>query len=107
MGERQYRSYPEQFKLEALALLEKHEKSAGQIERELGITPGLLVKWRARYQAVEQTNGGVHLEPSDLEQARAEIRRLQRALAEAEEERDILKKAVNIFSRSRPGGTSS
>ncbi len=107
MSDRKYRSYTEEFKLEALALLEKHEKSAGQIERELGITPGLLVKWRARYQAVQQHNGSVHLEPSDLEAAKAEIRHLQRQLADAEEERDILKKAVNIFSRSRPKGTSS
>lgn len=99
MSDRKYRTYPEAFKLEALALLEKHEKSAGQIERELGITPGMLVKWRARYQAMEKSGLGVHLEPSDLEAAKAEIRRLQRALADAEEERDILKKAVNIFSR--------
>jgi len=102
MNERKYRSYTEEFKLEALALLEKHDKSAGQIERELGITPGLLVKWRARYQAVQQGNGSVHLEPSDLEAAKAEIRRLQREVNELQEERDILKKAVNIFSRNRP-----
>jgi transposase len=99
MNERKYRSYPEAFKLEALALLDKQEKSAGQIERELGITPGMLLKWRARYQAVQKSGHEVHLEPSDLEAAKAEIRRLQQALAEAEEERDILKKAVNIFSR--------
>jgi transposase len=99
MNERKYRSYPEAFKLEALALLEKKEKSAGQVERELGITPGLLVKWRARYQAVEKGMQEVHLMPSDLEAAKAEIKRLQRELAEVEEERDILKKAVNIFSR--------
>jgi transposase len=102
MNERKYRSYTEQFKLEALALLEKHDKSAGQIERELGITPGMLLKWRARYQAVHQGNGSVHLEPSDLEQARAEIHRLQRENADLQEERDILKKAVNIFSRKQP-----
>jgi transposase len=99
MSERKYRSYTEAFKLEALALLEQHEKSAGQIERELGITPGLLVKWRARYQAVNGGNGKVHLEPSDLEAAKAEIRRLQRENADLQEEREILKKAVNIFSR--------
>lgn len=99
MSERKYRSYTEEFKLEALALLERHEKSAGQIERELGITPGLLVKWRARYQAVHNGNGSVHLEPSDLEAAQAEIRRLQRQLADLQEEHEILKKAVNIFSR--------
>src|SRR4030067_1175169 len=99
MSERKYRSYPEAFKLEALALLEKHAKSAGQIERELGITPGLLLKWRARYQALRTGGQQVSVEPSDLEAARAEIRRLKRDLAVVEEEREILKKAVNIFSR--------
>jgi len=34
-----------------------------------------------------------------MEAAKAEIRRLQRELANMEEERDILKKALNIFSR--------
>jgi transposase len=99
MDERRYRSWPEVFKLEALALLEKHEKSAGEIERELGITPGLLMKWRARYQAVHKSEHELGLEPSNLEAAKAEIRRLRRALIDAQEERDILKKAVNIFSR--------
>lgn len=99
MNVRKYRTYTDAFKLEALALLERQEKSAGAIERELGITPGLLGKWRARYQAVGEGGAEVHLEPSDLEAARAEIRRLRRELAEAEEEREILKKAVNIFSR--------
>jgi transposase len=100
MAERNYRKYTEAFKLEALALLEQGQKRAGQIERELGITPGLLLKWRVRYQTVGKGNGQVHLEPSDLEAAKAEIRRLQRKLAEVEEEREILKKAVNIFSRT-------
>ncbi len=99
MNERKYRSYPEAFKLEALALLEQGGKSAGQIERELGITPGLLVKWRVRYQVVGKSLGEAHLEPTDLEAAQAEVRRLQRELAEVAEEREILKKAVNIFSR--------
>jgi transposase-like protein len=41
----------------------------------------------------------VNLVPSDLAAAQAEIRRLRRELAEVKEEREILKKAVNIFSR--------
>jgi transposase len=99
MTEPGYRTYTEEFKLEALALLKSSGKSAGQIERELGITPGLVSKWRDRYQAVEKSSGEVSLEPSDLEAAKAEIKRLRRQLAEVEEEREILKKAVNIFSR--------
>jgi len=92
------RTYTEEFKLEALELLESSNKSAAQIERDLGITKGLLVKWRDRYQ-VKKQNGETRLEPSDLEAAQAEVRRLRRELAVAEQERDILKKAVSIFSQ--------
>jgi len=102
MAETKRRTYPEAFKLEALALLESSSKSAGQIEEDLGITRGLLLKWQTRYQVVAQANGEVHLEASELAAAQAEIRRLQQKLAEVEVERDILKKTVNIFSRSGP-----
>ncbi len=95
---KKYRTYPKEFKLEALELLSSSSKSAAQIERDLGITQGLLLKWRDRYQ-VKKANGEARLEPSDLEAAQAEVRRLRRQLAVAEQERDILKKAVSIFSK--------
>jgi transposase len=79
--------------------LKRGEKSAGKIEQELGITPGLLVKWRARYQILEKEGQVPEIVPSDLEALKAENRRLLRELAAVEEEREILKKAVNIFSR--------
>jgi transposase len=101
MSARKYRTYPEDFKLDALELLKSSGKSAGQIERELGITPGLLVKWKARYQAIQKGVQESALEPSDLEAAKREIKRLRRKLAEVEEEREILKKVVNIFSRKK------
>lgn len=96
---RNYRSYAKEFKLEALELLRTSGKSAAQIERDLGITQGLLLKWRDRYQVRKGENGAAQLEPSDLEAAQAEVRQLRRQLAIAEQERDILKKAVSIFSK--------
>jgi transposase len=94
-----YRKYTEEFKLEALELLKSSGKSAGQIERDLGITPGLLVKWRDRYQVIAQGVDQIRLELSDFEAAKREIKRLERRLAEVQEEREILKKTINIFSR--------
>ncbi len=94
-----YRKYTEEFKLEALELLKSSGKTARQIERDLGITPGLLVKWRDRYQVISKEAKQVNLELSDMEAAKREIKRLQRRLAEVEEEREILKKTINIFSR--------
>jgi transposase len=99
MRDQQYRKYPEEFKLEALRLLATSGKSAAQLERELGITDGMLLKWRERYQVVQPEEGQASLEPSDLEAAKREIKRLERELREVAEEREILKKAVNIFSR--------
>ena len=95
----QYRKYTEEFKLEALELLKSSGKPARQIERELGITSGLLVKWRDRYQVIAKDAEQTHLALSDMEAAKREIKRLQRRLAEVEEEREILKKTINIFSR--------
>lgn len=95
---RAYRRYTEEFKREALGLLASSGQSAAQLERELGITKGLLLKWRARYQ-VQEWPGETKLVLSDLASAEAEIRRLRRELAVTAQERDILKKAVSIFSK--------
>jgi transposase-like protein len=66
----------------------------------------MLLKWRDWYQ-VKDNKQVASLEASDLQAAQAEIRRLQAELAEVREERDILKKAVNIFSRQENSGTHS
>jgi len=99
MGNKNYREYTQEFKQEALELLNRGDKNSRQIERELGMTPGLLLKWRDRYQIVKTEGRPAQIGPSDMEAAKAEIRRLQRELSNVEEEREILKKALNIFSR--------
>jgi transposase len=101
MRDQQYRKYTEEFKLEALRLLASSGKSAAQLERELGITEGMLLKWQERYQVGQTAEGQVSLEPSDLAAAKREIKRLERELREVAEEREILKKAMSIFSRKR------
>ncbi len=64
-----YRKYTEEFKLEALEFLKSSGKISQQIERDLGVTPGLLVKWRDRYQVIAKETEQAHLELSDMEAA--------------------------------------
>ena len=80
-----------------MELLKNSGKSAGQIECDLGIASGLLAKWRDRYQVIAQGEDPAHLEASDLEAAKCEIKRLRRRLAEVEEEREN-QKEQSIFS---------
>ena len=89
------RTCTEEFKREAVRLWETTGKSAVAVETELGITHGLLNKWKARLKA----SGDLAFPGRGRVTAEQEtIRRLERELAIAQQERDILKKAVAIFS---------
>ena len=66
--------------------------SVKEVADELGIDPGRLSKWRQKDSSpVRPTEG--------LTDEQREIKRLQKELKEAQLERDILKKAISIFSR--------
>ena len=67
--------------------------SVKEAATELGIDPGRITKWRHQ----QQESGDKPA--AGLTEEQKEIRRLQKALKEAQLEREILKKAVSIFSR--------
>jgi transposase len=88
------RKYTDEFKAEALQLLRSSGRPVSQLERELGITQGLLSKWR-RIDEVEKAGTGYQPKGESSEIA---IKRLEREIAILRQEREILKKAVAIFS---------
>jgi transposase len=67
--------------------------SVKEAASELGIDPGRITKWR------HQQQGPGEKSTTGLSEEQKEIRWLQKALKEAQLEREILKKAVSIFSR--------
>jgi transposase len=90
------RQYSREFKQEAVQLLETSGKSASELERELGIGKGNLWRWKREFAAdgEDAFPGHGRLTP---EQER--LRQLERENEILRQERDILKKAVAIFSR--------
>ncbi len=89
------RTYTREFKLEAVHLLETSCRSAPQLERELGIGGGCLYRWRRKF-AEEGENafpGHGRLAPDE-----EHIHQLEQENEILRQERDILKKAVAIFS---------
>ena len=90
------RKYDREFKIEAVKLVTERGTSIAEAARNLGIHENLLRIWKKKY--LEDTKdsfpGTGHLKPQD-----EELRRLKKKLADAEEERDILKKALAIFSK--------
>ena len=90
------RTYTTEFKREALELWGSTGKSAARIESDLGITNGLLAKWKQRAEAEGQA---AFPGKGRMSAEQERIRKLERELAIAKQERDILKKAVAIFGK--------
>lgn len=92
------RVYSAEFKVQAVELAERSGKTIRRIEADLGITPGLLNKWKRLARQGKRVNGHEQRTDSDLV---SEVRRLRRELAEVSEERDILKKTIGILAQQR------
>jgi transposase len=87
------KSYTAAFKQQAVQLALSGEKSKAQTARDLGITENMLYNWIAKF--------GPAAPPREATDWQAENARLHKALARAEMERDILKKAIGIFSEAQ------
>ena len=95
---KEQRTFTREFKLEAVQLVHKSGKSQAQVARDLGIADSTLHHWCKEFaEAGTQafTGSGHQTEASE------EVRRLKRELEVTRQERDILKKALAIFSRSQ------
>jgi len=97
-GKTSRRQFNKEFKIEAVELLLSSRKKGVEIARDLGIRTELLYRWKSEYLGDKAFSfpGSGHL--SD-EPEQKEIRELEKKYRELEEERDILKKALAIFSK--------
>lgn len=74
-------------------------KPASAVAEDLGIQANLPGRWKREYQQRKEGSFSGQGKPA-LSPEQAEIAKLKKQLRETETERDILKKAVSIFSRS-------
>jgi transposase len=91
MGKR----FDKEFKIEAVRLASEPGNTQSEIERDLGISQGIISRWKRelRKDGDQAFPGKGRLKPND-----DELRRLKRENERLRQERDILKKAVAIFS---------
>ena len=93
MSER--KRYSKEFKNEAVELLRTSGKTSLEIAKDLGINRDNLLRWNREFETEERNTGTVTINPEDSE----EIKRLKKEMAILKQERDILKKALGIFSK--------
>ena len=97
-GNGKRRSYDRAFKIEAVRLITEERRKVTEVARNLGINPNQLHRWKRMLFEEGQLAfpGKGRLTPEQ-----EELRRLRRELVDVTEERDILKKAMAVFSSRR------
>ena len=89
------RQFDRAFKVEAVRLVTEEGRPVAAVARDLGIGENLLHRWKQQFtDQPEQAFVGT----GNLTPEQAELRRLRRELTDVTEERDILKKAISVFS---------
>jgi len=90
------RHFTREFKRDAVQLVTEKGTPVGKVARDLDIHPNLLHLWRRKFlkDGDKAFTGKGRVKPEN-----AEIRKLRKDLEKAREERDILKKALAVFSK--------
>ena len=99
MSEKRKR-YSKQFKLDAIRAYENGEKPMAQMERELGLSDGLLRRWRIDFERAKDETEAFPGK-GNMPESEARIRQLERENACLREEKEILKKVLAIYSKDR------
>ena len=86
------RKFSKEFKQDVLNMLKTGDKSVPELSEEIGISESVIYRWYKK-------NNGNTKEEEKLSGQEKELRELRAKLADITEERDILKKAVSIFSK--------
>lgn len=87
--------YENDFKVLIVELV-KSGRSTKEVSDEYGLNDSMIRRWRREYEA----KSGDFTKKKELSQEEKELKALKKELREITMERDILKKAVSIFSKS-------
>ena len=92
------RKHSREFKIEAVKQVVERGRSISEVAAGLGVHPSLLTRWKTDLAAegAQAFRGNGVVNATD-----EEMRQLRRRLAIAEQERDILKKALAYFAKDK------
>ncbi|BBP47022.1 hypothetical protein THMIRHAS_23950 [Thiosulfatimonas sediminis] len=89
---RTYKTYTDEFKKEAVALVTDQGYSVAEAAESLGVRTNLIYKWKDKLEAQANGSGLSQDERAELKQLRAENKRLKL-------EKEILKKASALLAQ--------
>ena len=95
MEKRTRQTYSEEYKIEAIKMVLEGGKTVPEAANQLGIQANQLYNWMQSHRLPGEIKAMINKQ-KDLE---AENKRLKKALARAEQEKEVLKKAAQYFAK--------
>lgn len=92
-----YKTYPKEFKLEALRMMEESDRPASEIAMQLGIRRNQPYKWKEQMVKKGEVPSAKRGRPRKEDQS--ELSALKQELKRLKEENEILKKAAVFFAK--------
>ena len=89
------RKYSQEYKQEAVQLVQQSNIPLAQVAKNLGINPNNLRRW-----GEEISNAGKNAFPGNGTPRDQELARLKRELQQVKQERDFLKEAAAYFAKT-------
>jgi transposase len=95
---RSYKTYPREFKIEAVRLMEESDRPSAEIANELGVRRNMLYKWKEQLATKGEAafSGKSGRKPKEQQ---SEMAKLKGENDRLREEVEILKKAAAYFAR--------
>jgi transposase len=100
MEKNRRRKFIDEYKQDVIRVLEEKQIPIKQLAKDMGVGVELIYSWRKKYGKDKQNNIG-------KQENTADVKKLIKRLREVEEERDILKKAMAIFTQPGNPDTGS
>lgn len=94
MSKKSRRVYTDEFKADAVRLLEEEGYALSEASRRLGVDRSCLARWRRERRA----EAAPEPRPASADERDAELRRLREEVRKLRMEREILKKAAAFFA---------
>lgn len=100
MERKKRRRFTDEYKQDVIRMLEEKQIPISKLASDMDLRVDLLYSWKRKYG---KPNNNVVTK----DESAAQLRKLQKRLRDVEEERDILKKAMAIFTQVSKPGTDS
>lgn len=95
MAKQSRRQYTEDFKREAVKLVEDQGRGVAEVARSLGVHRSQIERWRVQYGQVSPSFRAGQVQGEEAE----ELKRLRAEVKQLRMEREILKKAAAFFAK--------